>query len=125
MPAIRSGPGATAIGAEAVKPAPVAVTVPRPPFAAAVSATAAPARGWTVPSPAGATVQVGLTGTGLPNWSVPIAFSVVVPPAATVRAPVVTFIATGAPARIVSDCVPLVTPAAEAVIVEVPAFVSR
>src|SRR5919201_1895975 len=91
MPATRNGPGATVIGAEAVKPAPVAVMVPLPPFAPAVNVTAAPVCGWTVPSPVGATVQVALTGTALPYWSAPTAFSVVVPPATTVRAPVVTF----------------------------------
>src|SRR5262245_31547991 len=125
MPATRNGPGATAIGALAVKPAPVAVTVPWPPFAPAVKVAVAPVRGWTVPSPVGATVQVALTGTSLPYWSAPTAFNVVVPPAATVRAPVVTFSEIGAPGRMVSDCVPLVTPGAEAVIVDVPALVSR
>ena len=53
----RSGPGATVIGAVAERPPPVAVTVPRPPFAPAVNMTAAPTGGWIVPIPAGATVH--------------------------------------------------------------------
>ena len=108
-----------------MKPAPVAVTMPRPPFGPAVKLTVEPASGWIDPSPAGATVHDAATGTGFPYWSVPIADRGVEAPAATVRTPVVTLIDTGAPGRIVSDCVPLVTPEAEAVTVELPALVSR
>src|SRR6187401_1603715 len=116
MPATQSCPGATVIGADALKPPPVAVTIPLPPFAPAVKFTVEPDAGWNFPSSAGATVQDAVTGTAFPYWSVPIADSGVEAPAATVRMPDVTFIDTGAPGMIVSDCVPLVTPKAEAVI---------
>src|SRR5262245_27603344 len=124
--ATRSWPGPIVSGAVAVSPAPVAVTVALPPFGPAVKVVVAAVRGRKDPSPGGSSVQVTETAWTFPYWSTPTAPRVVGSPAGTgaglgglIRSE------SGGPGRIVSACVPLDTPAAAAVIVLLPAAVSR
>jgi hypothetical protein len=103
----------------------VAVTLPLPAVVPALNVVEAPVAGETEPPGTFVDHDAPAVEAGFPHWSTPVALNGCEPPAGTEALDGETVIEVAGPALIVSVCVALVSPVALAVIVGLPAFVSR